>query len=204
MMNGRLAQKHQGFTLIELMVVIVIISIMASLVVMNLGGVDQRKAMQTREMLIMDLKRINREANDQSRIFALVVKPATDVATFQYAIQEYRSQATSSPSTNNGQINLASGSNQSVQASLSKSKQWVELDDSYTKTLPQAVSFSLESEQHDFKRANNSELVGGDSPKLIWLGNGEVKPVRIQMYFQQKPVGELIQIDYLGNVHENS
>ncbi|MBU3846805.1 MAG: prepilin-type N-terminal cleavage/methylation domain-containing protein, partial [Candidatus Acinetobacter avistercoris] len=162
-MNGRLAQKHQGFTLIELMVVIVIISIMASLVVMNLGGVDQRKAMQTREMLIMDLKRINREANDQSRIFALVVKPATDVATFQYAIQEYRSQATSSPSTNNGQINLASGSNQSVQASLSKSKQWVELDDSYTKTLPQAVSFSLESEQHDFKRANNSELVGGDS-----------------------------------------
>lgn len=204
MMNRRLAQKHQGFTLIELMVVIVIISIMASLVVMNLGGVDQRKAMQTREMLIMDLKRINREANDQSRIFALVVKPATDVATFQYAIQEYRSQATSSPSTNNGQINLASGSNQSVQASLSKSKQWVELDDSYTKTLPQAVSFSLESEQHDFKRANNSELVGGDSPKLIWLGNGEVKPVRIQMYFQQKPVGELIQIDYLGNVHENS
>lgn len=204
MMNRRLAQKHQGFTLIELMVVIVIISIMASLVVMNLSGVDQRKAMQTREMLIMDLKRINREANDQSRIFALVVKPATDVATFQYAIQEYRSQATSSPSTNNGQINLASGSNQSVQASLSKSKQWVELDDSYTKTLPQAVSFSLESEQHDFKRANNSELVGGDSPKLIWLGNGEVKPVRIQMYFQQKPVGELIQIDYLGNVHENS
>lgn len=209
MMNLRLAQKHQGFTLIELMVVIVIISIMASLVVMNLSGVDQRKAMQTREMLIMDLKRINREANDQSRIFALVVKPATDVATFQYAIQEYRSQATSSQTTNNGQINLTSGSNQlasnqSVQASLSNPKQWVKLEDSYTKTLPQAVSFSLESEQHDFKRANNSELVGGDSPKLIWLGNGEVKPVRIQMYFQQKPVGELIQIDYLGNVHENS
>lgn len=196
----RLARKHQGFTLIELMVVIVIISIMASLVVMNLSGVDQRKAMQTREMLILDLKRINREANDQSRVFALVVKPATDVATFQYVIKEYRSQATNSQSATNGQINLASGMNQLA----SNPKQWVELEDSYTKTLPQAVSFSIESEQHDFKKANNSELVGGDSPKLIWLGNGEVKPVRIQMYFQQKPVGELIQIDYLGNVYENS
>lgn len=196
----RLARKHQGFTLIELMVVIVIISIMASLVVMNLSGVDQRKAMQTREMLILDLKRINREANDQSRVFALVVKPATDVATFQYVIKEYRSQATNSQSATNGQINLASGMNQLA----SNPKQWVELEESYTKTLPQAVSFSIESEQHDFKKANNSELVGGDSPKLIWLGNGEVKPVRIQMYFQQKPVGELIQIDYLGNVYENS
>lgn len=40
----------RGFTLIELMVVIVIMAIMASLVLMNIGGVDQRKAMQAREV----------------------------------------------------------------------------------------------------------------------------------------------------------
>ena len=74
----------RGFTLIEVMVVIVIMSIMASLVVLNIGGVDQRKAMQTREVLLLDLQRILREANDQSRILALDVQAATDISPFRY------------------------------------------------------------------------------------------------------------------------
>lgn len=199
MMSVQFPQKQQGFTLIELMVVIVIISVMASLVVMNLSGVDQRKAMQAREMLIMDLKRINREANDQSRIFALVIQPATDVAAFRYSIQEYRSQYMA-----NAENGAESTTNQSMQSNTSNRSQWVELKDSKIQDLPQSVSFSVEAEQHDFKRANNTDLVSGNSPQLIWLGNGEVKPARIQMFFEQKPIGELIQIDYLGNVHENS
>ena len=44
------SSAHYGFTLIELMVVIVIIGITTSLVVMNLDGIDQRKAMQAREV----------------------------------------------------------------------------------------------------------------------------------------------------------
>jgi general secretion pathway protein G len=47
---------QQGFTLIEIMVVIVIMTVMASLVVLNIGGIDQRKAMQARELFILDLK----------------------------------------------------------------------------------------------------------------------------------------------------
>ena len=52
----------RGFTLIELMVVIVIMGIMASLVLLNTSGVDQRKAMQAREILLVDLQRVLREA----------------------------------------------------------------------------------------------------------------------------------------------
>ncbi|MFI7983853.1 type II secretion system protein, partial [Acinetobacter baumannii] len=37
-------QSQKGFTLIEVMVVIVIMTIMTSLVVLNIGGVDQKKA----------------------------------------------------------------------------------------------------------------------------------------------------------------
>ena len=74
--------RQKGFTLIELMVVIVIISIIASLIVLNIDGVDQRKAMQARELLILDLKKMNREAVDQSRIYALVIQSQTDVASF--------------------------------------------------------------------------------------------------------------------------
>ncbi|MEK7740573.1 MAG: prepilin-type N-terminal cleavage/methylation domain-containing protein, partial [Pseudomonadota bacterium] len=58
MKNLRSSQKMRGFTLIEVMVVIVIISIIASLIILNIDGVDQRKAMQAREMLLLHLKQI--------------------------------------------------------------------------------------------------------------------------------------------------
>lgn len=192
-MQPQLSPHQSGFTLIELMVVIVIISIMASLVVMNLSGVDRRKAMQAREVLMMELKRINREANDQARIYALVTQPATDVSPFKYSIQEYN------------QINpdamKAGTSNQlnALSRNANNQKKWVELKDQ-SNELPYAVSFTVKADQHEFKSANNSDLLGANAPKLIWLGNGEAKPVRIQMYYQQKPIGDLIQVDYLGKV----
>ena len=45
---------QQGFTLIEIMVVIVVMTILPALVLLNIGGVDQRRAMQAREMSILD------------------------------------------------------------------------------------------------------------------------------------------------------
>ena len=68
----RFVNPRSGFTLIELMVVIVVIAILASLILLNISGVDQRKAMQAREFFILDLKKINKESVDQSRIFALL------------------------------------------------------------------------------------------------------------------------------------
>ena len=75
---------QQGFTLIEIMVVIVIMTVMASLVVLNIGGIDQRKAMQARELFILDIKRINKQSADQSKVFALNFQNATDVSPFTY------------------------------------------------------------------------------------------------------------------------
>lgn len=190
-MNTSSSSKQWGFTLIELMVVIVIISIIASLIVLNIDGVDQRKAMQARELLILDLKKINREAVDQSRIYALVIQPQTDVAVFSYRFDEYVPQRASQ---------LSATSNHSAQIAQHK---WQVADQSLVRELPQGVSFTVEAQDHEFKQAQNTELVGNNTPQLIWLGNGEVKPVRIQMYFDRKPIGELIQVDYLGKVDEN-
>jgi general secretion pathway protein G len=178
--------NNKGFTLIEVMVVIVIISIIASLIVLNIDGVDQRKAMQARELLLLDLKQINRESNDQARIYALDLHNATDVAPSQYGLVEY--------------IPMQQDTEQRIR--IIDRKPWKEVTDFNRRTLPDHVSFSIEPQEHQFQDANNADLLGNNAPQLIWFGNGETKPVTIQMYYQQKPVGGVIRVDYLGKVDE--
>ena len=174
----------RGFTLVELMVVIVIMGIMASLVMMNIGGTDQRKAMQAREVFLMDVQKILRESNDQSRILALNVQAATDVADFQYDVMEYLPK-------------------QNTESLLNQNNNWQNYKDFPMRILPEHVTFSIQSLERRYENANNSELLNQNAPKLIWLGNGEVKPVRIQFYFEERPVGNEIEIDHLGKINES-
>lgn len=179
---------QQGFTLIEVMVVIVIMSITVSLVVINIDSINQRKVMQARELMVLNLKKINRESKDQSRIYALAVQNATDVAPFQYAVVEYKEPRVDQ--NNNVQV-------------IEQNK-WQVVPDFETQTLPNRVSFSIEPVDHTFQNANNNDLTSQAAPNLIWFGNGEAKPAKIQFYYNMQPVGDAIQIDYLGKVDEKS
>ena len=176
-------QSQQAFTLIEIMVVIVIMSVLASLVVFNIGGVDQRRAMQARDVFILDLQRINKEAIDQAKVLALVTDNATDVAPFGYHVVEYHDQH-----------------NQRIQQSKLI---WEAYQEFQPRQLPKSVSFHIQDIVTDqYRYAQNNDLIGEQTPKLIWFGNGEVKPVRIQFYYGEQPIGHALVFDYLGNVHE--
>ena len=188
-MTSLTPSKQSGFTLIELMVVIVIVAIMASLVVMNVGGVDQRKAMQARDILLMELKKINLQSRDQARIYALTLENATDVTPFRYGVSEYRIQ----PSTKRDSTQSAINTSHSA---------WQAAEGFKVQSLPEQVFFQIERVDQDYPQANHEELTNEQSPKLIWLGNGEVKPVRIQFYFQQKELGAPIEVDHLEKISE--
>ncbi|WP_180134653.1 type II secretion system protein [Acinetobacter sp. YH12070] len=174
----------RGFTLVELMMVIVIMGIMASLVLLNIGGTDQRKAMQAREVFVMDLKRILRDANDQALILALQQNAGTDVNTQSYAVQEYL------PEQKRVENSI-----------LNQNNKWQNYKDFETRVLPENVSFTIQPLDQQYENANNDDLLNTNAPKLIWLGNGEVKPVRIQFYFEERPIGNEIEIDHLGKVN---
>ena len=174
----------RGFTLVELMVVIVIMGIMASLVLLNIGGTDQRKAMQAREVFVMDLKRILRDANDQALILALQQNAGTDVNTQSYAVQEYL------PEQKRVENSI-----------LNQNNKWQNYKDFETRVLPENVSFTIQPLDQQYENANNDDLLNTNAPKLIWLGNGEVKPVRIQFYFEERPIGNEIELDHLGKVN---
>ena len=59
----------------------------------------------------------------------------------------------------------------------------------------------LQATDYGFESVKNSELLQDNAPQLIFLGNGEVKPVRIQFYLDSQPLGEEINIDHLGHIN---
>ncbi|MDQ8952304.1 prepilin-type N-terminal cleavage/methylation domain-containing protein [Acinetobacter rudis] len=180
-----LNKQQTGFTLVEVMVVIVIMGILMSLVMLNIEGMDMRKVMQQRELLILDLKKINREANDQASVYALSIQPETDVHPFQYRVMTYyKPQVAAELPT----------------MSVTQQNPWQELKQFPVRELPAKVSFRVISQEQNYAQANNTDLLGEHSPQLIWFGNGEAKPVQIQMYYSNKEIGAPILIDYLGKV----
>lgn len=189
----RSASSQAGFTLVELMVVIVIVGVLVSLVRLNIDGIDQRKAMQVREMLILDLKKINREANDQARVYALQTQASSNVSPFQYRVIEYTAARPLGSQPGVAQQRLA-------QQSSTQMQRWSNASQFQPRELPDQVSLRIEAQSQRFEAANNRDLLGENTPSLIWFGNGETKPVTIQVYYGQTPVGAPIQVDYLGKI----
>ena len=194
----QIAKSQQGFTLIEVMLVIVIMAVMASLIVMNVQGVDQRKVMQARELLILNLKKIRLESADQGRILGLLIQPATDIAPAQYEVVEYRPQA-NSDNSNQSKLNQ-SQFNQNQPMRERDQYRWQLATDFDSQTLPEQSSVQIQSLDHQL---NLDALKQNDAlPQIIWLGNGEAVPVRIQLYLQQQQVGDAIVLNRLGAVSD--
>ncbi len=177
--------RQRGFTLIEVMLVIVIIAVMASLIVMNVQGIDQRKVMQAREVLILDLQKIRLEAVDQGRILGLVFLPATDVAPAAYQVLEYVEK----PIENERQ--------QFEDINMPKEYIWRIAEDFKIKNLPEQSALDIKMLDQT-QPLEQLKLAQGKLPEIIWLGTGEVLPARLQLFLQQHPVGDAIELNRLG------
>ncbi len=184
------SQIQRGFTLVEVMVVIVIMTIVTSLVVLNLDSIHQRRAMQARDSFLLDLQRIGRDSVDQSRILALVTRNATDVAPFQYGVLAY----------------VAPRAGRNNNTMMDVNQLWQPYAEFQWRELPSQVYFNINPTQDDAVPANRNNAVNPltdeQAPKLIWLGNGEVKSVRIQFYNADHPIGAAINIDHLGKISD--
>ena len=80
-------------------------------------------------------------------------------------------------------------------------QKWQKYNEFPQQVLAKNVSFAVQSLDYDVSQARNEDLTQENAPKLIWLGNGEAKPVRIQFYYANEPVGAEIEIDHLGKIN---
>ncbi len=180
-------EAQSGFTLVELLVVIVIISVFAVIIGMSVGGVEHRRLMQEREQLVNDLAVIRLESLDQARVFALIPLSANASTDAGYIIAEY------SPDT---AVNKQTGQ-------LDKSKLWQPVADFKQRSFSANVYLRVNTLDRQPENQNNQNqhaeaLLGREAPRLIWFGNGENKPVKLQMIKDDQPIGSPIYINSTG------
>lgn len=187
--------RTRGFTLLEVMVVVVIMGIMAALVVMNVDGIDQRKALQARDQLAQHLRQIGRDALDQGRVLGLRISPGTQGATMTYQVVELQPVSLTSPQTIQSDQARPNPAAQAL-----RQWRWQLAADYTAQSLPEGIILTIELEQTDqldrlTQESHHQLTTLADAPQIIWRGDGEATPAILQLNWQQRPLGQPLQLD---------
>jgi general secretion pathway protein G len=172
-------RPSHGFTLIELLLVIIIISVFAAMVGLSVGGTSERQRLQARERLYDELSLIRLESVDQGLLLAVKLIPETTEQAAGYQV-----------------VTLD-------QTAIEKQNRWPIVANIKPQTLPERMRIVIQPLQSTLMASRNDALQDSDAPKLMWFGNGEATPVRIQLMQNEQPIGEPIYVTQLGQVSDD-
>ncbi len=182
------AQSHSkqvtqsGFTLIEVMLVVLIAGIFAAMIGLSIGGSDTRRVLQEREELMDSIAEIRLESQDQGRMLGLIFLDQTATNPARYVVVEYDPTATD------------------------KDKRWKPSVDFKVHALPSGVELSVTPLQDNNQKPSEhlNDITSGQlSPKLIWFGNGEATAARLQLVQEGQNVGDAVEVTALGSVKKD-
>lgn len=185
--TARYDKQQQGFTLIEIMLVIAIMSIFAALVVVSISGVEQRRLMQQRDQLVNDLNVVRLESNDQARVYALMTTSANATQPAGYFFAEY---------------DLMQSKSEQDSRAVEKKPLWQAVEVFKTRQFSDGAFLQIRSMENSTQTGAPEGLLDQNSPDLIWFGNGEAKPARLQIIFNEKPIGSPVYINSIGMVSD--
>jgi general secretion pathway protein G len=175
--------QQQGFTLIELMLVIVIIGVFAGMVSLSVGGESERRLLLLRERLVDNLAIIRLEAQDQGRVLGLQDIPAQTGQVAGYQVVGFDPKA------------------EQVK------DRWPVASDFKVQPLPDRVRLQVTSLQPRATQrvASRDAQIWQDAttPQFLWFGNGEATPVRLQLWQDQQPIGAPLYVSATGQVSDD-
>ncbi len=181
--NHQGLRSHSGFTLLEIMLVIVIAGIFAGMIGLSVGGSDVRRIMQEREQLIGSIAEIRLESQDQGRMLGLVSLYQNATNPARYVVVEYDPKA------------------------KDKDEKWVPAEDFKIHPLPEGLELTVTPlQRNDTPRTSvffKNMTSGQFSPKLIWFGNGEATAARLQLVQKGKNIGDAVEVTSLGQIKKD-
>lgn len=206
------ATRAQGFTLVELMVVMVIIGIFAGTVSLAVGSSVKRQQMQMYDQLVDNLKLIALESRVQNKVYGLVFSPESDVKDARYDVVALSSAAQKKLYQDGLQTQAEKQQKQlGQQSTLDAKKLWQPINIITKNELLPTMRLRVESleagnaiNDQPFRELNPIFQNTRELPQLLWYGSGEVTPVKIEVFAGEIQIGNPIFVDQLGRVKTNS
>lgn len=160
----------QGFTLVEVMIVIVILSIFAGMMTLSVGGGESRRNKAFYEHLQSNINYLRLLSAEQMQPYGLAIKLAQNNQPSELRVVKLQTAAsTNSP---NSPSSLASRESNAVSWQLDNSVEPLIIPENVDVVIAPLDSVSAHL-------AAPSYLVGDQAPPVVWFGTGEATPVQI-------------------------
>lgn len=191
---------QQGFTLVEIMVVIVILTVFASMMTLSVGGSENRKNLAFYEHLQSNLAYVRLLSAEQMQPYGLAIKLPQGDNPKQLVVVKLDNAFTNQPSSQTAVSNQPPNANKSAPAwQLVKDIKPLELPPNLDITIQPVDAASAHSDMPVW-------LLGDQAPPVVWFGTGEATPVQITLSKQNPnddtryPVGNLIVVNGVGAI----
>lgn len=211
-----LPRSQTGFTLVEIMVVMVILSIFAGIIAVSVGSSESRKNRAFYEHLTDSLSYVRLLAAERMQPMGLSLqadKQGQVTPVIMSLSNPYISYQTSSLTQSNGDSTpknsmelSADLSGMSTNGESQPTPSW-ELESEVTlPEMPAGVSLSIQSLQSNNASGLESTQTlqpwfnGQAVPQVLWFGTGQATPVTIEVRHQSRLVGEVITIMPDGSI----
>ena len=169
------ADGQQGFTLIEIMVVIVILAIFAGMMSLSVGGSENRKNSAFYERVTSNLNYVRLLSTERMQPYGLAIKLPQNDSPNQLVVVKLQNAFTQSQST----TSLATKS-APPQWVIEKQIQPLDVPDNLTVNIrPLDDNANLPTTQPSPTQNSPDWLSGNQAPPVVWFGTGEATPVQI-------------------------
>jgi len=201
-------QSQQGFTLIEIMVVIVILSVFAGLMSLSVGSSESRKNRAFYEHLIDSMQYVRLLSAERMQPMGLSLQADKQgqllpvIVTLSDPYSAYR-QDTAGQQDGNAKnaMELSAMTDDNTSQPTWQVEAGVTLPE-----LPANVSIAinpldgLTNTSAGAARPLQPWFAGQEVPQVVWFGTGEATPVAIEILHDKRLVGEVIIVEPNGNV----
>ncbi len=206
-MTNKAKKSHfqQGFTLIEIMVVVLILSLFALMVSVSIGTTSTRKNRAFYEHLIDSMSYIRLLSAEKMHPIGLRLVTEKTGETSLQAVQlenaysHYQTHLNSENSTKNAmELSAYIGKNDNEKQAKAS---WQIVEDVRLPTPPKELAIEIISlEEQQDKQNLQPWFVGQEVPNLLWYGTGQATASKIEISYQGRLVGDAIYLMADGSV----